>query len=119
MSNKSSNKVDMTDCSKYGIKHVHPVGIRCHRNLNISVPPDGYLRLNEEATNPSMANVAQPLTSTGISDASTSSALSTSMAGQSQSKLDPILKNMEDLETKNSELDYKLESRSAGHRLGV
>ena len=112
--NKNNTKLAMADCSKCGIKHEWPVGIRCHRNLNVSAPPaDGYSRQDEEV-NPSMPSIAQPSTSAGTSDTSMSSTLSTSMAGQVQTKLDLILKKMEDLETKNSELEHKLESRTAG-----
>ena len=105
---KNSTKMAMADCSKCGIKHARPVGVRCHRNFDISAPPaEGYSTLAEEV-NPSMPSIVQPSTSAGSSDTNMSSTLSTSMAGQVQSKLDLILKKMEDLETKNSELALPL-----------
>ena len=60
--NKISTKIAMADCSKCGIKYARPVGIRCHRNLNVGVPPaDSYSRLDEEA-NTSMPSNTQPPT---------------------------------------------------------
>ena len=62
----------------------------------------------------SVPPLVQPSTSAGTLDGSSYDTFSTSMAGQVQSKKDQIFKNMEHLETKNAELEQKLDTRSAG-----
>ena len=92
----------MAEYSTCPIKHTLPVDFVYHRNLNTRASPsDSYSRPDEVAINPGIPSIAQPSTLSGTSYASTPSALSTSMAGKVQSKLDlNLLKKMEHLKTK-------------------
>ena len=92
----------MASCSKCGIRHPRPVGVRCLRNLNSSAPvadPDNS-SLNVEFQNlpgPSQADTSTP--------PQTRAANTSAM----DSKLDLILKKMEQIEAKNAELGLKIQ----------
>ena len=94
-------------CTKCGLKHVPPVGTRCNRILNQSVPiiaanssdlvdsPGQKSRNSESSTNGSNHSQAQ--------------------AGPSMDKkLDLILQRMEHLEKKNQQLEQKVYQNAKG-----
>ena len=96
-----SSSQSVANCTKCGIRHPRPVGVRCHSNLNSSPPvadPD-YSHLHVEFQNlpgPSQARTSTP--------PQTRAANTSAM----DAKLDLILKKMEQTEAKNAELDAQL-----------
>ena len=97
-----SSSQSVANCTKCGIRHPRPVGVRCRRNLNSSAPV-------ADPGNDSLHVEFQTLP--GPSQAGTSTPPQTRAANTSamDSKLDLILKKMEQLEAKNAELELKFQ----------
>ena len=93
----------MTGYSRRGIKHTHPVGNRCKRILNISVPVVSDIQQDDRA-NQSQEPGQQASGSNRLLSDSASSSGTGSKTSRVESKLDLILKKMESLESKNTNL---------------
>ena len=108
-----SSSQSVANCTKCGIRHPRPVGVRCRRNLNSSAPvvdPDNS-SLHVEFHNlpgPSQAGTSTP-PQTRAANASAASEADKNSKMQMDSKLDLILKKMEQIEAKNAELELKIQ----------
>ena len=116
---KSGQAPAMAECTKCRIRHTRPVGVRCRRNLNSSAPV-----VESVHDSVHMDLQSQPGSSQGHRSTSVAPTHSTSPSGRADastthpdkdpmdSKLDLILRKMEKLEEKNSELERKFHGRS-------
>ena len=107
-----STQSAMADCTKCRIRHARPVGVRCRRNLNISAPvaEADHSRVQVQFnTQPSTSHPETPAATVMAEGNSSSGASDSSQPGQGlmDSKLDLILKKMEQIEKKNKELEMK------------
>ena len=104
-------------CTKCGLKHVQPVGIRCNRILNQSVP---IIAANSsdlvDSDDPDLPTPGQK--SRNSESSTNGSNHSQAQGGPSSSsmdkKLDLILQRMEHLEKKNQQLEQKVEQNVKG-----
>ena len=93
-------------CSKCGFKHTRPVGVRCKRAFNSSAPTLRDTNNSDEevvAENSKQLNTAA---ATGQAIASGDTVASNS--SQVDTKLDLILKKVQDIEAKNQQLEQQL-----------
>ena len=105
MASKSSQTIAY--CSKCGIKHTRPVGVRCQKDLNSSAPaPDLHMSASSD-----MGSNPQPVTTGSLTTITTQNG-SKENQGSLDNKLDLILKKMDRLEQKNLELESKLQDKS-------
>ena len=109
----------MADCTKCRIRHARPVGVRCRRNLNISAPVAEADHSRVQVQFNAQPSTSQPetLPATEMLEGNSSSRASdSSQSGQGpmDSKLDLILRKMEQIEKKNKELEMKLHSNAKG-----
>ena len=107
-----SSTQSVANCTKCGIRHPRPVGVRCRRNLNSSAPvvDSVHSSLHVEFQNlpgPSHAGTSIP-PQTRIADVPATSDPDNNSQIQMDSKLDLILKKMEQIEAKNAELELKI-----------
>ena len=99
-------------CSKCGVKHQRPVGVRCRRNLNLSAPVIADLQHEDVPDYPSTGPVQQSNdTAAEAATADASGASNTSKVSQVESKLDLILQKVQDLESKNVQLEQKIQEQ--------
>ena len=109
----ASQNAAQANCTKCGIKHSRPVGVRCKRLLNISAPVmDSNSELDSDsfiAPNQAAAQPASGSSSSGSSSASASGCAQTASVNM-EAKLDLILKRMDALENKNLQLEQKVGS---------
>ena len=100
----------MAHCSKCSVKHQRPVGVRCRRNLNLSVPVITDSQEDEESEHHSLGLAQQASgRAAGAVAADASVGGNTSKASQVESKLDLILKKVQNLESKNLQPEKKLQ----------
>ena len=93
-------------CSKCGFKHNRPVGIRCKRALNSSAPT---LRDANNSDEEGVAERSQQLNTEAVPGQAVASGDSmASSSNQVDSKLDLILKKVQDIEAKNQQLEQQL-----------
>ena len=103
----------VANCTKCGVRHLRPVGVRCYRNLNSSAP---VVDLDHSSLPMEFQNLPGPSHS-GTSTPTQTRAANTSAASEAEknsqiqvdSKLDLILKMMEQIEAKNAELELKIQ----------
>ena len=110
-----SENAAQANCTKCGIKHSRPVGVRCKRLLNTSAP---VMDSNSELYSDSFIAPNQLPAQQAITGSSSSGSSSTSASGCAQAasvnmeaKLDLILKRMDALENKNSQLEQQVGAR--------
>ena len=111
----ASQNAAQANCTKCGIKHNRPLGVRCKRLLNTSAPVmDSNSELDSGsfiAPNQLAAHQAAPGSSpSGISSTSADGGAQAA-SGNVEAKLDLILKRMEALENKNSQLEQQVGAR--------
>ena len=93
-------------CSKCGFKHTRPVENRCKRTLNSSAPT---LRDAHSSDEEVVAEPNQQLdTAAPQGQAVTSGSSIASNSSQVDTKLDLILKKVQDIEAKNQQLEQQL-----------
>ena len=109
----------VAECSKSGIRHTRPVGVRCRRDLNVSAPvaeaDQSSIRVNfQDHPSTSQPNKLSSLLSPQIWPIIWGLVFGFHSLSQSQmeTKLDLILKKMDQLEAKNSELEKKFHKQS-------
>ena len=113
----------MADCTKCRIRHARPVGVRCRRNLNVSAPVHDSDQSSVHIDFQSQPSTSQPGNNSPVRAQSAS--LSGRVEAEStqngkdimDSKLDLILKKMEKLEEKNSELEKNSTSNPPSNQL--
>ena len=103
-----STHTNMAGCSRCGIKHTRPVSNRCKRLLNISAPVVSETHQEDQADISQQAD-QQATGSQQSLGQSASSAGTGSKTSQVESKLDLILKKMDELENKNNLLERRLD----------
>ena len=121
-----SSSQSVANCTKCGIRHPRPVGVRCRRNLNSSTPvadPDNS-SLHVEFQNlpgPSQAETSTPPQTRAANTSAMDSKLDLKMeqieAKNAELELkiqqpSTILKKMEQIEAKNAELELKIQQPS-------
>ena len=102
------------NCTKCGIKHSRPVGVRCKRLLNVSAPvTESHSSMDSDSFIAPNQLAAQQHVSGSTSSSSKQSATSTSSvaATKMEAKLDLILKRMDELESKNQSWNNRLASK--------
>ena len=107
------------NCTKCGIKHSIPVGVRCKRLLNVSAPvTESHSSMDSDSFIAPNQLAAQQQVSGSTSSSSKQSATSTSSVATTkmEAKLDLILKHMDELESKNQELEQQVSSKKAPRR---
>ena len=107
---------NIANCAKCGIKHTRPVGVRCKRLLNVSAPvteshlsmdSDSFIALNQ------LAEQQQESGSTSTSSKQSATDTTSVAANKVEAKLDLILKRMDELESKNQELEQQVGIKKA------
>ena len=111
MSDKQSKNTGIASCTKCGIKHKRPVGIRFKRLLNASAPLLDVLSHREDVASHSLAESG--------SNGSMPSKSSTVSGAQVESKLDLILKKVDLIELENRELEQKISQSKSKHKSGA
>ena len=105
--------------AKCGIKHSRPVGVRCKRLLNVSAPvTESHSSMDSDSFIAPNQLAAQQHASGSTSSSSKQSVTSTSSvaATKMEAKLDLILKRMDELESKNQELEQQVSIKMATRR---
>ena len=109
-----STYTNMAGCSRCGIKHTRPVGNRCKRLLNISAPVVSERQQDDQADISQQAD-QQATGSQHVLGESASSAGTGSKTSKVESKLDLMLKKMDELENKNNQLERRLDKHLGYH----
>ena len=107
----ASQNANLVFCSKCCLKHPRPVGNRCKRSLNVSAPVVAADQV--DSVNTSHVPVQQDNRGDlglNLGEASGSST-SSSKPSNLDTKLDLILKKMQDLEDKNELLERKIDQQ--------
>ena len=107
----ASQNSNLVFCSKCGLKHPRPVGNRCKRTLNVSTPV--VAADQQDPVNVSHVPVQQDNRGDLGSNSGppSGSASSSSKTSNLDTKLDLILKKMQDLEDKNELLERKIDQQ--------
>ena len=113
----ASKGISTASCSKCGVKHTRPVGVRCKRLLNISAPA---MRDSSDTGDESQLIDSQlPLDTEDQGQNSSGTGVPAPQLSHMESKLDLILKKMQSLEDKNQELEEKMNSRQSQRSVQV
>ena len=105
---------NIANCAKCGIKHTRSVGVRCKRLLNVRAPvteshssmdSDSFIAPNQ------LAVQQQESESTSSSSKQSVTGTTPGAATKVEAKLDLILRRMDELESKNQELEQQFAAK--------